>query len=263
MDGHGLSQLLRFNWKPSLVRLGLAAQVSPGPCGLGAWSVRAGVPRNHLLAAVREGERLRLFDVGWPPEGLLLRVRPPEFWRERELVSSGEWALAWAPGASQQDRLALVTERADLVDGLWAAAQAAAREQHRIPVAAPDFGAPDSGSSSTRVCTRVKEEDLTRVPSTRVAPDSGEGAREDGQCDRAYLLAKLARMPRVEAEILRPQNGAQRRMGRLFWELERMDPQWLADRVGELPDRHEVPNKAAWLNRAMSERTKVLWGAQK
>ena len=48
------SALLRFNWKPSIIRLCVAALDDAGPVSKRAWAVRAGVPDNHLLPALRE-----------------------------------------------------------------------------------------------------------------------------------------------------------------------------------------------------------------
>jgi integrase len=79
---------------------------------------------------------------------------------------------------------------------------------------------------------------------------------------RAYLLQKLKRLPRIEAEVLRPQNEQQQRMHRLFWELEQKDPRWLEATVAELVERTDVGNKASWLNTAMTSHPKIKRGPQ-
>lgn len=248
--------MLRFNWKPSLVRLGLAAAADAGPCDVRTWAARSGVPRNHVLESAREGARLGLFAIECLPEGLRLVLQPAEFWRERELCERGEWAAAWGATGRSQARLGLVTEAPGLADALG---ERAVRNPERRPESGEPSGIRTSGIRSVEVesrikCTREKGIEIPRGSRARVL----EGTRSLSEPDRAYLLAKLARMPRVEQEILRPQDADQRRMGRLFWELEQSDPAWLRDRVGGLPDRHEIGNKAAWLNRAMSSRAAMM-----
>jgi len=76
--------------------------------------------------------------------------------------------------------------------------------------------------------------------------------------DREYLLGKLNRVPKLASEVLRPGDKHQRRISRLFWQLEHADPQWLAGVLGDLADRTEITNKAAWFNRAVTARVKML-----
>lgn len=68
--------------------------------------------------------------------------------------------------------------------------------------------------------------------------------------EREWLVNKLRRIPRLEAEVMRPQNDFQRRISRMFWELEGKDCEWLKGIIGDLADRTDVPNKAAWFNTA-------------
>lgn len=96
----------------------------------------------------------------------------------------------------------------------------------------------------------LEKRDLS-FSSTRVS-------REPNGEDRHWLLGKLRRLTRLEAEIMRPQNDHQRRMGRLFWELEQKDVEWLKGALGDLVDRTDIPNKPAWFNRVMTSRLQEI-----
>lgn len=247
------SDLLRFDWKPSLVRLALAALRDAGPVSEDDWSVRSGVPRNHLLPSLREAVKNGLIKCEMMAEGLRLLVQPFEFWTGPdvdELSSRVEWDRSWR--VSGQARMTLATEAPGLAEVLAALARQpdSGAPTNRIPV-------PDSGvdrADRDRSGTREKGIYFSRVPDRedRVEPDSGDAGA------RAYLLTKLRRMHRLEQEILKPQSGFQERMGRLFWELECADANWLMERVGELADRVDIRNKSAWLNRTMTSRVAML-----
>lgn len=280
--------LLRFNWKPSLLRLALAVWRDGGPVSEDDWAVRSGVKRNHLLPALREAVRNGLLKCEMMPEGLRLLVQPFEFWTGPdvdELSRRVEWDRAWQ--VSGQARMALATEEpglaaalAGVVDGEdpspWPSPPGGSMEPesgaNRNPVGGqtgirsqpesglkPESGrvAPESGSAraSDRDRSGTREKEIT---SSRV-PDRDRGEPESGlTVDRLYLLNKLRRMHRLEQEILKPQSGFQERMGRLFWELEGADAEWLRGRMGELADRRDIVNKSAWLNKSMTARVAFL-----
>lgn len=111
------SALLRYNWKPSILRLCVAALEDGGPCGKRAWAVRSGVPDNHLLPAVREAERLGVMAVEQTAEGMRLLVQPCQFWRERELAGLAEWTAAWRV-TGKAPVLGLVTEAPGIAEAL-------------------------------------------------------------------------------------------------------------------------------------------------
>lgn len=124
---------LRFNLKPNVLRLVLAAAADPGPASRKAWSVRAGVPLNHLRPALEEAMRIGALAVSPEAEGLRLLVQPVAMWRERELVGAADWAAAWSNG--RQHKLDLATEAQTLTEAL---AEVRSTEARR--------GLPESGS---------------------------------------------------------------------------------------------------------------------
>ena len=67
------------------------------------------------------------------------------------------------------------------------------------------------------------------------------------------MLTKLRRIPRLEAEVMRPQTDRQRRLSRIFWEMEQADADWLERTLAELADNTAILNKAAWFNTAVSK----------
>jgi hypothetical protein len=144
-------EILRFNWKPSLIRLLLAAAADAGPVPANVWARRTGLPRNHLLASLREAEKLQALAVEMRPEGLRLLVLPVEMWRERPECDAMEFAHAWGRTVEQM-RLALVTEAPSLHDALAVAPKSGvesplSKVSPKSGEAAPNFGeaAPDSG----------------------------------------------------------------------------------------------------------------------
>lgn len=145
-------EILRFNWKPNIIRLLLAAAVHPGPLSAHDWSRRSGVPRNHLLPAVREAERLGALAVETWPEGLRLLVQTVEMWRERPECSAEDFAAAWGRAVGQL-RLQLATEMPSLGDAL-AAQPDSGGAADRIPVSPPESGVP---------CTKVSTLNVQRL----------------------------------------------------------------------------------------------------
>lgn len=146
-------ELLRFNWKPSVIRLALAALADAGPVPRRVWVVRSGLPANHFASALAEAQRLGVLVVEIPAEGLKLLVQPVAFWKERPLTGAEEFARAWS-GAAVQGRMSLGTEMPSLSEALavqdGAEQETGVRSQetagaYRIPV-----GVPDSGSDSYR-----------------------------------------------------------------------------------------------------------------
>ncbi len=65
-------------------------------------------------------------------------------------------------------------------------------------------------------------------------------------------MAKLHRIPQLEAEVLRPQTQDQQRTRRIFWEIEQRAPDVLAGYLGDLADRTDIRNKAAWFNASVT-----------
>ena len=241
------------------MRLLLAALADCGPASKTAWAVRSGIPRNHLMDAVGECERLGGVRVEVRSEGLVLWVLPAEGWRVTSIIERAEWLAAWGPGG--QARLDLSSERADLFEamavnpppesgGKQPPTTGIRNPNHRNPVVA-----------CTRDPDRVLEKkiDPSRVTRSidRGAPESGGAGGAVDAGDRLWLLEALARMPRLEQEVLRPRDGKQERVGRLFWELAETDPDWLKGQLGDLRDRNDVRNKAAYFNRAAGERLKM------
>ena len=135
-------ELLRYNWKPSVLRLLLAALRDAGPVALRIWSVRSGVPRNHLVPALRQAEQLRAVAVRSSAEGLALLVRPASSWRERPLCSDAEWMSAWRVTGKDQEKLDLVTEAPGIAEVMVQALDDSAIAGNRIPVVQPDSGCP-------------------------------------------------------------------------------------------------------------------------
>jgi hypothetical protein len=85
----------------------------------------------------------------------------------------------------------------------------------------------------------------------------GEGSDRSSN-DRQWLLAKLRRAPKLEAEILRPQDDQQRRMARMFWQLEVVALDWLKAFLGDAVDNPAIRNHAAHFNAAATEYLRTL-----
>lgn len=170
-------ELLQFDWRPTQLRLLLAAAADAGPVLERAWAVRSGVPRNHVKDVIRQVVRLGGARAEVRAEGVALHVQPVNFWQVTPLADAAEWAAAWRAGG-RQERLALVTEATDLGAAL---AEVGANGRLRIPVGvSPDSGksAPDSGGADD-LCTTFRRSDVLdprRITSKRpaAAPDSGE-----------------------------------------------------------------------------------------
>ncbi len=162
-------ELLRFAWTPSCLRLLLAAGSDAGPVQLHVWAWRAGLPRNHVKAAIVECERLGGLKQEARAEGLALFVQPVEFWRVTPLMEARDWAQAWHGVA--QSRLALVTEAPSMIEALHEAMGSVAEGQrgkgekgisspesgaahgvhHRNPELSPCAAPPESGGSRDHV----------------------------------------------------------------------------------------------------------------
>ena len=141
-------ELLRFNWKPSVIRLALVALADAGPVPRRVWVVRSGLPANHFAAALQEAQRLGVLVVELPAEGLRLLVQPVAFWKERPLTGAEEFARAWS-GAAVQGRMALGTEMPSLSEALAVRTtphpgplleRGGEGGDNRIPVVVPDSG---------------------------------------------------------------------------------------------------------------------------
>lgn len=264
-------ELLRFGWTPNQLKLLLVAMADAGPVARPVWVARSGVPRNHLAAVLGECERLGGCKVEPGPEGLAIRVLPVEFWRVTPLMERAQWALAWR--GVVQSRLDLATERPGLAEA-WQqlragelsvesssssrtdAVREACPESGSVSGVVTGFGAtmpgfresvcPDSG----RPIDRDRDREVIEKDRSFSRLDRDRGAAIGG---REYVLTKLRRIPRLEAEVMRPQTDGQRRLSRLFWEMEQADSEWLERTLAELADNTAILNKAAWFNTAVSK----------
>ena len=272
-------ELLRFGWTPNQLKLLLVAMADAGPVARPVWVARSGVPRNHLAAVLGECERLGGCKVEPGPEGLAIRVLPVEFWRVTPLMERAQWALAWR--GVVQERLDLATERPELAEALAALQGGRLKVQsgsssrtvagsEMVREALPDSGSvngvlpgirallpgfgelvcPDSGRPIDRDREVIeKDRSFSRLDRDRGA----EAEREKRSGGREYVLTKLRRIPRLEAEVMRPQTDGQRRLSRIFWEMEQADADWLERTLAELADNTAILNKAAWFNTAVSK----------
>lgn len=289
-------ELLRFKWTPSELRLLLAAWADAGPVSEGDWAVRAGLPRNHLLPTLERCVALGGIAREARAEGIVLFVQPVEFWKVTPRCEARAFNRAWR--SCEQVRLAIVTEQASLAEAMrmsnvqcpmsnapesgrqGAAPITGIRSDNRNPVLPAVAHRPESG------CTEIEDRDrsvliekegsFSRVsrdregsrkgvsgPPSPVSSLPGEDAGAVGQSfngGREWLLAKLKRIPRLEAEVLRPQGQQQERIARLFWELEGSDPDWLRSTIGDLADDTAIGNKAAWFNIAATRRVAIQKG---
>ncbi len=109
-------EVLRYNWKPTAMQLLLAALGHGGPSSRRNWSIRSGIPAQHLGGVIHELQMGGAIHAEVNDEGIKILVQPIEFWRERQLCRRDVWSVAWAD-AARQTRLDLVTE----ADGLWEA----------------------------------------------------------------------------------------------------------------------------------------------
>ena len=283
-------ELLRYGWTPNQLKLLLVAMADAGPVARPVWVARSGVPRNHLAAVLGECERLGGCKVEPGPEGLAIRVLPVEFWRVTPLMERAQWALAWR--GVVQERLDLATERPGLAEawqqlraGELSGESGSSSRTVLVREACPDSGSvngvvtgsratmpgfresicPDSGRPNDRDRDREvieKRIDLSRVSrdrgatadtSPRPSPHAAHAEREKRSGGREYVLTKLRRIPRLEAEVMRPQTDGQRRLSRIFWEMEQADSDWLERTLAELVDNTAILNKAAWFNTAVSK----------
>lgn len=134
-------EILRFAWTPSCLRLLLAAGSDAGPVQLHVWAWRAGLPRNHVKAAIVEAERLGGLKQEARAEGLALFVQPVSFWRVTPMMEAADWSVAWHGVA--QSRLALVTEAVGLHEVLADGAHGVGRDQGSTesrPTSSPESG---------------------------------------------------------------------------------------------------------------------------
>lgn len=161
-------ELLRFNWKPSVIRLALAALADAGPVALKTWVARAGLPANHFAAVLGESERLGLIVVETPAEGIRLLVQPVAYWRERPMLSAEEFARMWE-GSMVQCRMALGPGLAEAASRNPVLLPESGGESARIP--GQECGFP----SSTFRRSDVSE--IERTTSKR-GDEHGDGLRE-------------------------------------------------------------------------------------
>lgn len=134
-------EALRFEWKKNELQVLFAAMADAGPCDVAQWSVRSGVPRNHVATALRGLEQAGAVKIEpRVPDGLCVFVTRPEFWRVREMVSRPEWLDSY--GSPAQLRLGLVTEAPGLAQALGDAGGVAggALDGFRNPEGLPESG---------------------------------------------------------------------------------------------------------------------------
>lgn len=186
-------EILRFNWRPSLVRLLLAAAADAGPVSSAVWARRAGLPRNHLLPTMRAAQNLGALAVECGPEGFRLLVLPVEMWRERPECNAMEFAAAWGRTVDQM-RLGLVTEAPSLHDALAVAPKSGVEsplakvspnfgvESPKFGGVPPNFGGPDRisvGPGTERSGTFKREtfqaENVPTFKRNVEASESGDG----------------------------------------------------------------------------------------
>ena len=278
-------ELLRFGWTPNQLKLLLVAMADAGPVARPVWVARSGVPRNHLAAVLGECERLGGCKVEPGPEGLAIRVLPVEFWRVPPLMERAQWAVAWR--GVVQERLDLATERPGLAEALGELQGAGDKLQVRggsssrtvvasamVREACPEsgsvsgvvtgFGAtmpgfresvcPDFGRPNDRDREVIeKDRSFSRLDRDRGRSSASHREGKGAGGGREYVLTKLRRIPRLEAEVMRPQTDGQRRLSRIFWEMEQADSDWLERTLAELADNTAILNKAAWFNTAVSK----------
>jgi hypothetical protein len=229
-----LIALLQHDVNGKALRLIVAALMDAGPVSKTDWAARAGLPQAHFARTLAEAERLKIIEARAEADGLKLFVRPPAFWRVTPLVTDAAQASAWVKPQAQA-RLSISTEAPDLTDALALTKMVSAHQ---------------NGESARAANTRS-----VLIEKIRSNDRDGDGISRLGrENERAYLLQKLKLMPRVQQEIMRPQNDDQRRMGRLFWKAEEKDVEWLKGIIGDLSTRTDVANKAAWLNKSLTTR---------
>lgn len=267
------NELLRFNWRHNEMQLLLAALHDPGPARAGHWAVRSGIELKHFAEVRKEVVRLGGLVAEDRPEGWCLWVQPSGGWRVRERHELKRWRAAWE--SSGQRRLGLLIEGASVAEAMAVQEIRADRSVNLIEralspnsgQAVPKSGSPEIGDSRNpghsdrdRELLEKKESLFSSTPiEIEGVPKSGTVMESDGfPGERRYLLEKLARMWRLEQEILKPQDERQRRMSRIFFELERDDSAWLVKTLGHLASLTQPMNKAAWLNVAMTSRMKML-----
>lgn len=245
-------ELLRFKWKPQALRLLVSAMADAGPVSRARWVVRTGIPANHLIAVMQEVQRLGGCKLELSEEGVAVRVQPVSFWRVTPLVEAEEWSQSWR--GNGVTKLDLATEARTLADALSAVLSDGASPSRNTGSAVPAL--PDSGSDMPgfRATPRASDRDrsvlIEKERSLSRLPDRDRG-------DRSWLLGKLARMPALNGEVMKPQGGQQQRISRMFWELEEFDPDWLRGVIGDLAD-NGITNKAAWFNTAATKRLEML-----
>ena len=245
-------ELLRFKWKPQALRLLVAALAEAGPASRARWVVRSGIPGNHLIAVMQEVQRLGGCKLELSEDGIAVHVQPVSFWRVTPLVEAQEWAQSW--GGIGTTKLDLATEARTLADALSSVLSDGASLTRNTGSVGPVL--PDSGSDMPRFRATPRASDRDRsvlIEKERSLPRVPD--RDRG--DRTWLLEKLARMPTLHGEVMRPQGGQQQRMSRMFWELDEADQDWLRGVIGDLAD-NGISNKAAWFNTAATKRLEML-----
>lgn len=222
-----------------------------------------GTGRSHVSEFVKQLTGMAIIRV----DGTKYRVRPRS--------SLHEWKVAWRKDAEAVQRWLSEMRQANGAQQEWwreekTIAQTVAEAEARVPVlgtpgylnevraalASPDVPVsgtcvPETGTSGQPLIDRSIRVLEKKIGTDRVE-ESIDFSRLEGT-DRGYLLKKLSRMHRLQQEILKPQNGDQRRMARLFWQAEEQDVEWLKGVLADLADRTDVANKAAWLNRTLTK----------
>ena len=241
-------EILRCDVSEKPLKLYLAALEDRGPRRREDWAFLIGSDAAHFKrvfsVAVKGGrESCNMIEAKETPEGLILIPLQPSLWNVHRR-SADACDRAWAK-PSAPTPLDLVTEMPSLAEVM------AGGDATTILVSHQNGGRHPTPLYS-RSSVLEKKIDPDRVekagPVARLARSGG---------DREWLLAKLKRLPRVEQEIMKPQDGDQQRMGRLFWEAEESDTEWLKGILGDLVDRTDISNKAAWLNRSLTSRLKA------
>lgn len=142
-------ELLRFNWRPNVLRLGLAALADAGPVARLTWVVRTGLPENHFAEALSAAQAGGLLVAEASQEGLRLLVQPVVFWRERPKHGAEDFSRAWRAGAVQA-RMGLCTEMPSLADVMAAGIDEGSTEASATQAVRPTGFPPDSGGGLPR-----------------------------------------------------------------------------------------------------------------
>lgn len=258
-------ELLRFEWKPQALRLLLVAVADAGPVSVPEWAARSGVPRNHVLAALRECERLGGVTLELrASEGMAVHVQPVEFWRVTERMRRADWEQAW--------RSMAVTQRAALVTESMSLGQALAEPESmsmigRMRAAAdgvPDFetafpesgkGVPESGRVSSGIRT-----DRDHGTEHDHAPDHDKTQRACLNHDHAISGIRRSGGDRSQARAMISQYLTALRPGAAeLWERRVMeDADLVVFAIEEAAARrHFVQNLAGYANSVYLSRLKL------